>query len=94
VLRLYINPILLRGTSLARRSFSRRAFSTSCSRPATWDSLRAILAWWSDHPYACRTLAQAFESGAGLLVFHECATLGADGVQLGGYFLGEQRVIS
>jgi len=34
---------------------------------------------------------EAFESGTGLLVLHECATLGAEGGQLGGYFLGEQR---
>jgi len=33
---------------------------------------------------------QGAEFGAGLLVLHEGATLHAEGVQLGGYFLGEQ----
>jgi hypothetical protein len=34
---------------------------------------------------------EVFESSASLLGLHESATLGAESVQLGGYFLGKER---
>ena len=42
-------------------------------------------------PFVCaQDACEVLEFSAGLLVLHEGVTLGAEGVQLGGYFLGEQ----
>ena len=91
MLYLHINPVLLRNTSLTHRSFILTTHLVSLvflfgNLGFLVCDLGVVVCPFVRVQDACEVL----EFSAGLLVLHEGATLGIEGVQLGGYFLGKQ----